>query len=80
MCSTTRFGLRGKASASSGAQDGHGKYETRAEFEQRLDRTARRLPEAFINNAIGNLQKRCKLLYEANGGLFEEGGRSRRAL
>ena len=56
------------------------KYETRAEFEQRLDRTDRRLPAAFINNAIGNLQKRCQLLYKAKGGLFEEGGRSRRAV
>ena len=60
---------------------GSEKYETRAEFEQRLDRTARRLPASFINNAIGNLQKRCQLLYKAKGGLFEEGGRrSRRPL
>ena len=54
--------------------------ETRAAFEKRLDSVAKKLPESFINKAIGNLQHRCQLLLEAKGGLFEEGGRSRRPL
>ncbi len=56
------------------------KHETRTQFENRLDRTAKSLPAAFINASIGNLQKRCQLLIAAKGGLFEEGGRSRRPL
>jgi hypothetical protein len=51
------------------------KHETRAQFERRLDRTAFALPPAYINRAVENMQKRCRLLYEAEGGLFEEGGR-----
>jgi hypothetical protein len=57
---------------------GADKHETRAQFEQRLDRTARQLPASFINDAIGNIQKRCQLLHKAQGGLFEEGGRKRK--
>ena len=56
------------------------KRETRTAFAKRLDRVAKMLPESFINKAIGNLQHRCQLLLEAKGGLFEEGGRSRRPL
>ena len=54
------------------------KHETRAQFEQRLDRTARNLPSSFIDDAIGGLRKRCQLLFKAKGGLFEEGGRRAR--
>ena len=54
--------------------------ETRAQFEQRLNRTALRLPASFINKSVCDLKRRCELLYEAKGGLFEEGGRSRRLL
>jgi hypothetical protein len=54
------------------------KKETRQEFEHRLDRTARALPKAFIDDAIGNLYERAQLLYEAEGGLFEEGSLSER--
>ena len=57
-----------------------GKKETREQFERRLDRTLRSLPQAFIDNSIGNLQERCQKLYDAEGGLFEEGGRSKRPL
>ena len=56
------------------------KRESRAQFERRLDQTALRLPATYINDAIGNLEKRCELLYQAKGGLFEEGGRKRRPL
>ena len=41
------------------------KHETRADFEARLNRTARNLPAAFINKAIGDLHSRCQKLYEA---------------
>ena len=54
------------------------KTETRAQFGVRLDRTARNLPKAFIDKAVSSLARRCQLLYDARGGLFEEGGRSRR--
>ncbi len=54
------------------------KKETRKDFEARLNRTAKRLPPSFINKSIGDLQRRCQLLLEAKGGLFEEGGRARR--
>ena len=50
--------------------------QTRAKFAARLDRAAKRLPTEFINKAIGDLKRRCGLLYAAKGGLFEEGGRS----
>ena len=55
------------------------KGETRAQFESRLNRTAAGLSADF-NRAIGDLKRRCELLYNAEGGLFEEGGRSRRPL
>ena len=51
------------------------KRETREDFEKRLDRTARELPAAYSNKSIENMKKRCRLLFEAEGGLFEEGGR-----
>ena len=54
-----------------------GKRETLAQFEQRLDRTAASLSPAFVDRAIGNLHTRCQKLYEAKGGLFEEGGARR---
>ena len=54
--------------------------ETRVAFQRRLDSVAKKLPESFINKAIGDLQRRCQLLLEAKGGLFEEGGRARRPL
>ena len=56
------------------------KRETRRQFEKRLDRTAKNLPKTFINKSIGDMKRRCKLLFDAKGGLFEEGGRSRRPL
>ena len=56
------------------------KRETRTEFERRLNRVARSLPKEFIDKSIGDLQRRCERLHAARGGLFEEGGRSRRPL
>lgn len=56
------------------------KRETREAFELRLNRTAKNLPEAFINKSISDLKRRSERLFEAKGGLFEEGGRARRPL
>ena len=56
------------------------RYETRGQFERRLDRIARNLPSAFIDKSIGDLKTRCHLLHQAEGGLFEECGRARRPL
>ena len=53
------------------------KREARDDYMQRLRRTALRLPTAFITKSIGDMQRRCQRLYEAKGGLFEEGGRGR---
>ena len=52
------------------------KRESRTAFEKRLDRTARNLSTAFIERSIGDMARRCRLLYEAKGGLFEEGGKA----
>ena len=56
------------------------KRETRKAFERRLARTAKNLPEEFVHKSIGDLKRRCERLVVATGGLFEEGGRSRRPL
>ena len=56
------------------------KKETRDQFEQRLRKTALNLPTSFIDDAIGDMQRRCQRLYKAKGGLFEEGGRKRQRL
>ena len=55
-----------------------GKVEFRAKFKQRLDRVARNLPTKFIDDSIGDVAQRCKKLYAAKGGLFEEGGHKKR--
>ena len=54
------------------------KRETREEFGKRLDRIVSNIPTEDIDNWIGDLHKRCQQLFEAKGGLFEEGGRSKR--
>ena len=51
------------------------KRETRAEHIARLRRAAHSLTPAFINKSIGDMRRRCRLLFERQGGLFEEGGR-----
>ena len=55
------------------------KWETRAQFEARLDRTAKALPSSYIKDAISDMVRRCDLLFKAKGGLFEEGGRRKKA-
>ena len=54
------------------------KRETRAQFIQRLQRTAKGLSKDFLTKAISDMVRRCQLLYDAEGGLFEEGGRGAR--
>lgn len=54
------------------------KAETRAQFETRLNRTARALPKDFIERSIMNLKERAQRLYKAKGGLFDEGGKRKR--
>ena len=51
--------------------------ETRQQFMVRLARVARALPGAVIDKAIGDMARRADVLYEAKGGLFEEGGGSK---
>ena len=50
--------------------------ETRAEHIARLRRVAQSLTPVFIDRAIGDMRRRCQLLFKRQGGLFEEGGRS----
>ena len=52
-----------------------GYRESRADFISRLRRTAKAIPMAHVEKAIGDLSWRAKALYKAKGGLFEEGGR-----
>ena len=54
-----------------------GKRASRDQYIKRLTRTAKNLPEEFLSKAISDMVRRCQLLYEAKGGLFEEGGRQR---
>ena len=51
--------------------------ESREQFIKRVSRTAQRLPPSFISRSIMNLKERCRRLFEAKGGLFEEGGNRR---
>ena len=48
------------------------KKETRDDFIIRLKKTALSIPPADVSKAIGDLARRCELLYRAKGGLFEE--------
>ena len=51
-----------------------GKRETREQYAGRLRRTAMRLPQSFIDDSVGDMQRRCQRLYAARGHHFEEGG------
>ena len=50
------------------------KKETRDQYLARLKRTALNLPELYINKVIANIDHRLKLLKDAKGGHFPEGG------
>ncbi len=53
------------------------KKESRDEYVARLAAVAKKLPKAFIEASVGDMQRRCKRLYEKKGYLFEEGGRGK---
>ena len=46
--------------------------ETRDDFIIRLKKMALSIPPADVSKVIGDLARRCELLYRAKGGLFEE--------
>ena len=48
------------------------KTETREQYLARLRKTAKAIPAAFVNSAVGDLARRCKLVIKAKGGHFEE--------
>ena len=50
------------------------KRETRDEYLKRLKKAATSLPKSFVDKAIGDMAERCRRLYNARGGHFEEGG------
>ena len=50
-----------------------GKVETSKQYLVRLKRTAMRLPRSFVEKSIGNMRRRCQLLFKAKGYHFEEG-------
>ena len=47
-----------------------GYRESRDDFMSRLRRTAKSIPVANVENAIGDFSWRAKALYKANGGAF----------
>lgn len=51
------------------------KRETRDQYRRRLSRTASRLSKKYVQKCIGDMQRRCQKLFEAEGSYFEEGGR-----
>lgn len=53
---------------------GKKKKESRVEYIARLRATALKLRKAYGQAAIGGMKERCKRLFIAKGGLFEEGG------
>ena len=46
--------------------------ETRVQCIRRLRRVVKQWPENEIKKAIGDMKRRCELLYRAKGGLFDE--------
>ena len=55
------------------------KKETRDQYVARLGRTARGLPAAFVNSAVADMARRCKLVIEAKGGHFDESQKKKAA-
>ena len=52
--------------------------ETREQFKVRLAHNARNSSSAFISRSIQDMAVRCKKLFDARGGLFEEGGNKKK--
>ena len=55
-----------------------GRTESRKQYLARLQRTAMALSQSFVDASIGGMKRRCRSLYEAGGGHFEEGGKRQR--
>ena len=53
------------------------KRESRAEYVDRLRKTAKRLSVNFVRSAIMDMRRRCQRLFAAKGRHFEEGGRGK---
>jgi len=51
------------------------KKESRSRYIARLHRVAKGLSKTFIKKSIGDMVRRCRKLYAAKGGHFQEGGR-----
>ena len=51
------------------------KRETRAEYVDRLRRTAKALPRRAVEKILMDMKRRCHRCFEARGGHFAEGGR-----
>ena len=49
------------------------KREARQDYLLRLKRTALRLSKSFLEKSVGDMRRRCQLLYKAKGYHFEEG-------
>ena len=49
------------------------KREARQDYFLRLKRTALRLSKSFLEKSVGDMRRRCQLLYKAKGYHFEEG-------
>ena len=52
------------------------RQESRPAFIRRLRRVVRSLPTDLVDKAVGDLARRTEALYQAKGGLFEEGVRA----
>ena len=48
------------------------KRESKADFIERLRKTAMGLPSSVVRKAVDMMQRRCKQVQEAKGGLIEE--------
>ena len=48
------------------------KVESKSDFIKRLRKTAMGLPKSVVRKAVEDMQRRCKKIEEAKGGLFDE--------
>ncbi len=49
-----------------------GFVETQEQFKARLRKTALSLPTSLVKKCVGDMQRRCRLINEAGGGLMRE--------
>ena len=48
------------------------KKESKADFIERLRKTAMGLPTSVVRKAVDSMERRCKQIQEAKGGLIDE--------